>query len=76
MVGYPLFRSNFVIVKTIFNPGIKINSLIQVQSSVTAANGTWKVFIIQYELESKTPHGKWFQTMTAMPMMGGSTPLT
>lgn len=65
MVAYPGFREAAVVVKTLFNPAVKVNGLIQVQSDITPACGTWKVFHMVYELESKMPHGRWFQTIEA-----------
>ena len=64
MVGYPIFVSNNLVVRSVFNPNIKYQGFIKIQSDLTPANGTWKVGKIEYELESKVPHGKWFNVMT------------
>lgn len=74
LVGYPLFTSNQVIVKTIFNPNISWNDIITIQSSLTPACGNWKVYDIEYDLESKTPHGKWFSTFSCYPLSSSNTP--
>jgi len=74
MVGYPAFRQAGIIVKSQFNPAVKVNGTIQVQSSLTPANGTWMVTRIVYELESLMPHGRWFQTMEATLAKGNQDP--
>ena len=66
MVGYPIFISNNLVVKSIFDPTIKYNGDIQVTSSLTPANGKWRVSKLEYDLESKVPHGRWFNVMTCV----------
>jgi hypothetical protein len=65
MVGYPAFRQAVIVVRSLFNPAVQVNGQIQVQSTLTPANGTWMVFHIIYELECAMPHGRWYQTMEA-----------
>lgn len=76
LVGYPLITSNNMIVKALFNPNINFLDVIDVQSSLTPACGQWSVQKIEYELESKAPHGKWFMIMTCIPKDYVGTPLT
>jgi hypothetical protein len=63
MVAYPTFSGPFIIVKVLFNPAIQYGGRITVQSDITAACGTWNVNRLQYDLESKMPNGRWFQTI-------------
>ena len=67
MVGYPAFRQASIIVTSIYNPSIKVNANIQVQSDITPACGTWTVFHMVHELECMMPHGKWFSLIEANP---------
>jgi hypothetical protein len=60
MVGYPTFNSSGVVVTTLFNPGIKFGSLVQIQSSLTPACGKWSIYSMSHELESQTIGGDWF----------------
>jgi len=60
MVQYPSFNQANVLVRVLFNPNIKYGGAIQVQSTLTPANGKWKVSRLGYDLESMTPNGKWF----------------
>jgi hypothetical protein len=66
MEGYPLFVSNTIVLKTLFNPNIKYQGRVKVQSDLTPANGSWKVIKIEYHLESKVPHGKWGSVLTCV----------
>jgi hypothetical protein len=63
LVGYPTFSEAKVIVRCLFNPAVKQLSLVEVKSDLTPANGKWQVLAIVYELESKTPNGKWFMIL-------------
>jgi len=63
MVGYPMFSSNGMLVKSLFLPTIKLGGQIQVKDSqIIAANGNWIVNGVTHELDSLTPNGKWFTT--------------
>jgi hypothetical protein len=63
MVGYPALYSALMAIKTEFNPSIDYGTSITVaESQITPANGTWMVSKINLELESNTPHGRWFST--------------
>jgi hypothetical protein len=57
---YPTFVSPNIVVKALFNPNVKYQDLIQVQSELTPAYGIWKVIKLDLDLEAKVPHGKWF----------------
>jgi hypothetical protein len=66
MVGYPAFSLPSIVVKSLFNPSLLCGGEMTVQSDITAANGTWNIIGLVYELESFMPRGKWFQTMTGV----------
>lgn len=70
MVGYPRFDQASVEVTSYYKPEVRCLGDIQIQSELTPACGIWKVVSITYELESETPGGKWFQTMSCAPMKG------
>ena len=63
LVGYPIFDSMGVILRTLFNPLIRYGCLVQVDSSLTPANGVWSVYALTYDLSCMTPGGPWFNTM-------------
>ena len=61
MIGYPSYSSgvNGLSVTTLFNPLLRIQGQVQIQSSLEVANGTWSVFNLEHELESENPGGQW-----------------
>ena len=62
MIGYPSFTTGGVIVKTLFNPAIRVGSLIKVESQLKPACGIWRAANRIHEIESETPGGAWFTT--------------
>ena len=69
MIGYPDYSTsqNGLTISTIFNPNIINGGLVQVESELNVANGTWRTFEISHTLESETPGGQWmtkFSTST------------
>ena len=56
-----------IIVRTLFQPTLQFGGLIQVQSSLTGANKTWRVYKLTYDLACMTPNGPWWQDVWASP---------
>jgi hypothetical protein len=68
MVGYPVLNSQQITLKTEFGrPMVKRTQNIQIQGEITPANGTWNIFKLDHEIESQTPHGKWFSILHCSP---------
>jgi hypothetical protein len=65
MVGYPTFNSSGIVVSTLFKPGIKFGSLVEIKSSLTPACGKWSIYSMSHELESQTVGGNWFTRIEA-----------
>jgi hypothetical protein len=65
MVGYPKFSQGGVIVRTEYNPNLVFGRQIKVQSVLTPACGVWAINGVDLALETETPGGAWFQTITA-----------
>lgn len=75
MVGYPSWSSVGVKVKTLFNNDLQLGGQIQIQSSITPANGTWTIHRIEHSLQCLTPNGEWFTTIEAWdPNKTGGVP--
>ena len=55
--------------------GPLLGGLIQIQSSLPQANGTYKVYGLDHVLESQVPHGQWFTTIKAYNPKTQSQPL-
>lgn len=67
MYEYPEFSKKGIRVKTLYNPAVQLNGLVNVVSSAAQATGTWRVTQLRHHLESKHPGGKWLTTITATP---------
>ncbi len=65
MIGYPAFTQQGIMLKTQFNPAIQFGGKIKVESSIETANGTWAVFTVDHNLESRVPNGRWESTLGA-----------
>lgn len=75
MILYPMFEQNRVVVRTTFDPSIKFGGQVQIQTDapavLTAANGTWTVVHLSYDLASQMPAGPWEQTLTCVNSAAG-----
>jgi len=61
MVGYPAYSGGQQMrVATLYNPAIRFDGQVKVQSSITPANGGWTVNKITHRLDSMMPDGDWF----------------
>jgi hypothetical protein len=69
MIGYPAYSSGLggLHVTTLFNPLLRVQGQVQIQSDLEVANGTWRVFNLQHELESEDPGGQWTTQFDAQP---------
>lgn len=68
MVGYPAFSSNGLSLTTLYNPSIKPGGVVQVESSLQVACGRWTVLQVAHSLQSETPNGQWFSTISGVPI--------
>lgn len=59
MVGWPSYTQQGLVVKTLFDPRIKMMGMVQVQSSLKRASGTWKVHKVDLALDALVPKGDW-----------------
>ena len=60
MIGYPTYTRFGVALRMLFNRNIAFGALIKVESSQAPACGQWRIYSLNYELESETPGGAWF----------------
>ena len=60
LVGYPKYQSQGMRFRCLFNPSIDFGNQIVMRSSLTAANGTWYVNDLSYDLAAQVPGGPWF----------------
>lgn len=60
MVGYPSYTANGIELTVLFNPAIKFGGKIQVVSSLKPANAIYSVYMIDYDLDTRAPNGRFF----------------
>ncbi len=69
LIGYPMFDSISITCKSLFNPNIRHNGLIEVKTDIATplfrTNGEWTVASISHSLESEKIGGAWFSTFRA-----------
>jgi hypothetical protein len=63
LVGYPIFNGQRIYATCYYGPSLWPWTTFEVQSSITAANGTWQMAQMDVSLDSWTPHGRWFATL-------------
>lgn len=59
LIGYPTFDKEGLRARCLWTPSVQLGGLIQVQSSVKAACGTWRVHGLRHHLQALHPGGKW-----------------
>jgi len=61
MVGYPVFSSSNIMVKTEALPFLRLGAPLQViGSQIESVNATWVTWQVSHALDSITPNGRWF----------------
>lgn len=74
LVSYPIFDSQGIIVRSLWQPTIAYGQTITVQSSMQPACGDWNVYKLEYALASETPNGPWFVDIWAYQPGSAPTP--
>jgi hypothetical protein len=68
LIDYPTYAAGVGIgINMQFNPFLNMGEVVEVQSSLTFANGRWVIFNLEHSLESETPDGEWFTRFTGSP---------
>jgi len=65
MVGYPTFSGKGVMCTMRFNPDISCGDIVDISSTIAAANGDWRIVRVFHDIESETPGGPWFTRVYA-----------
>lgn len=60
LMGWPSFNDKGVIFSTLFNPSLRVNGPVNVDSLEEPANGTWYPYNVTHDLESEVSGGRWF----------------
>lgn len=70
MLGYPIFSSNGVTVNSLFIPNIRQGGLVEIQSEIQVACGTWRIASVVHQLESEAPGGQWLTQLNCFNKNG------
>lgn len=65
MIGFPVFNSLGVQIRSLYNPSLTFGQRIQVQSKLTAANQEWIISSLTHSLDAATPGGQWHTNLIA-----------
>jgi len=67
LIGYPAFSQNGIIVKSLYNPVIRNNTRVKLESSLEQANGEFGAYDVTHTLEAYNPQGGgvWFTEFRA-----------
>jgi len=67
LIGYPAFSQNGIIVKSLYNPVIRNNTRVKLESSLEQANGEFGAYDVTHTLEAYNPQGggAWFTEFRA-----------
>lgn len=67
MIGYPSLSSQGMTVKTLFNPGVTMGGMLNVESSLKMATGKFQVLNYTHSISSLAPGGPWFTEILCFP---------
>ena len=69
MLGYPTFTSEGISLKCLYNPDLQLGGMIEVDTVVPGAKGTWKITKLSHSLvANSTSPGDWFSSIEASPL--------
>jgi hypothetical protein len=68
MISYPSLSSQGMTVKTLFNPGVTMGGIINVESSIPMATGKFQVLNLTHSISSNAPGGPWFTEILCFPL--------
>ena len=69
MLGYPTFTSEGISLKCLYNPDLQLGGMIEVDTVVPGAKGTWKITKLSHSLVANAVSaGDWFSSIEASPL--------
>lgn len=69
MLGYPTFTSEGISLKCLYNPDLQLGGMIEVDTVVPGAKGTWKITKLSHSLVANAiSPGDWFSSIEASPL--------
>lgn len=69
MLGYPTFTSEGISLKCLYNPDLQLGGMVEVDSIVPGAKGTWKITKLSHSLVANSNGSSdWFSNIEASPL--------
>ena len=69
MLGYPTFTSEGISLKCLYNPDLQLGGMIEVDTVVPGAKGSWKITKLSHSLVANAVSaGDWFSSIEASPL--------
>ena len=69
MLGYPTFTSEGIKMRCLYNPDLQLGGMVEVDTVVPGAKGTWKITKLSQSLVANSPSpGDWFSEIEASPL--------
>jgi hypothetical protein len=65
LMEYPTFDKKGIKFSCLYNSGLQLGGLVNVQSSIQVCCGTWRINHLKHHLESLVPGGKWISQVEA-----------
>ena len=69
LIGYPTFTQDGISCRCLFNPNLLYAGLIEVQSQVPRASGTWRITRLSHMLSAYTPGGGMWESRVEAQFM-------
>lgn len=68
LICYPMFSRNVIVIRTVFNPTVRLGGQIQIPQDepLVSARGKWTVIGIDYALSCQVPDGPWEMAVRAV----------
>ena len=69
MLGYPTFTAEGIKMRCLYNPDLQLGGMVEVDTVVPGAKGTWKITKLSHSLIANSPSpGDWFSEVEASPL--------
>ncbi len=74
LLGYPVLSNEGIQLKALYNPSFRLGGLVEVESIVPKASGTWRIIKLTHDLAAfDAKGGPWESQMTTYyPSMSGA----
>jgi len=65
LVGFPSYNDKGIAFTTLFNPSLRVNGPVNLNSAASPASGLWFPLSVTHDLEVEIPNGRWYSHVEA-----------